>query len=48
VAAFNLDIAHLLGRCVTIPSSLSGLIHCIELKALVSLRKKCVADGRSP
>jgi hypothetical protein len=48
IAAFNLDVAHLLGRGVTIPSSLHGRIHCIELKALVGLGRRCVADGKSP
>jgi hypothetical protein len=48
VAAFNLDVAHLPGRGVTIPSSSHGLISCVELEVLVGLRRKCVADGRSP
>jgi hypothetical protein len=48
VGAFNLDVAHLLGCGGTIASSLHGLIHCIELEALVGLRRKCVADGKSP
>jgi hypothetical protein len=48
VATFNFDVAHLLGCGVTIPNSLHGLIHCVKLEALVGLRRKCVADGRSP
>lgn len=48
VAAFNLDVADQLGCGETIPISSHGLIHCIELEALVGLRRKCVADGMSP